>query len=78
MLFSSLVIQGIGRAFQSDQFTETDRNWMNPYQEEHEYEVWVLQKHCEELGMDCSTFFLSHNDLGPTNIVLNGERITVL
>ncbi len=40
--------------------------------------VEVLQQHCKELGMDCSVFVLSHNDLGPTNIIINGDRIVVL
>jgi thiamine kinase-like enzyme len=40
--------------------------------------VEVLKQHCKELGMDCSVFVLSHNDLGPTNIIVNGNRIVVL
>lgn len=28
--------------------------------------------------MDCSVFILSHNDLGPTNIILGGDRIVVI
>ncbi|KAK4040855.1 kinase-like domain-containing protein [Parachaetomium inaequale] len=39
--------------------------------------VEVLQQHCKELGIDCSVFVLSYNDLGPTNIIVNGNRIIV-
>ena len=28
--------------------------------------------------MDCSVFILSHNDLGPTNIIVGGDRIIVI
>lgn len=28
--------------------------------------------------MDFSTFILSHNDLRPTNIIVNGDRIAVI
>ncbi|EAQ85825.1 hypothetical protein CHGG_07078 [Chaetomium globosum CBS 148.51] len=33
---------------------------------------------CEALGMDCSVFVLAHNDLGPTNIIVDGDRIVVV
>jgi hypothetical protein len=49
-------------------------SWDNP----GDQKVEVLQQHCKELGMDCSVFILSHNDLGPTNIIINGNRIVVL
>lgn len=66
------------KAFRSDVLTGVDHNWLDPLQELRDYGVQALQKHCEELGMDCSTFVLSHNDLGPTNIIINGDRIAVL
>ena len=28
--------------------------------------------------MDCSTYFLSHNDLGPTNIFIDGDEIAII
>lgn len=28
--------------------------------------------------MDCSVFVLAHNDLGPTNIIVDGDRIVVV
>jgi hypothetical protein len=55
-----------------------DYNWLDPLQEESDDRVQVLHQHCEVLGMDCSVFVLSHNDLGPTNIIINGDRIAVL
>ncbi|KAH7016272.1 uncharacterized protein B0I36DRAFT_368835 [Microdochium trichocladiopsis] len=58
------------RAFQSDSLTVLDDGWLEPFQEKRSSEVQALQKHCESLGMDCSVFFLSHNDLGPTNILV--------
>jgi len=66
------------QAFRSNVLTRTDHNWMDPLREQCDYGAEALQKHCEELGMDCSTFVLSHNDLGPTNIIVNGDRIAVL
>ncbi len=66
------------KAFQSNVMTGVDYNWMDPFPGQHDHNVQILQMHCEELGMDCSVFFLSHNDLGPTNIIVNGDRIVVL
>ncbi len=65
-------------AFRSDVLTEVDYNWMDPHKEQRDFGVQSLQKHCEELGMDCTTFVLSHNDLGPTNVIVRGDRIAVL
>ncbi|KAF7865827.1 hypothetical protein EAF04_005992 [Stromatinia cepivora] len=66
--------------FQACSMTGIDFNWMDPLREpgQRDYRPESLQKHCETLGMDCSTFVLSHNDLGPTNILINGDRITVI
>jgi aminoglycoside phosphotransferase (APT) family kinase protein len=66
------------QAFRSNVLTGTDHDWIDPLREQRDYGAEALQKHCEELGMDCSTFVLSHNDLGPTNIIVNGDRIAVL
>ncbi|KAJ8068335.1 hypothetical protein OCU04_003897 [Sclerotinia nivalis] len=66
--------------FQSSSMTGIDFNWMDPLREQgqRDYRPESLQKHCETLGMDCSTFVFSHNDLGPTNILVNGDRITII
>jgi hypothetical protein len=66
------------KTFQSDALTGVDYEWIDPFQTHRDYSVQALQKHCEALGMDCSVFVLSHNDLGPTNIIVNGDRIAVL
>ncbi|KAK4201564.1 kinase-like domain-containing protein [Triangularia verruculosa] len=66
------------KVFQSNVLTGVDYNWMDPLHKPGDYRVEVLQQHCKELGMDCSVFVLSHNDLGPTNIIVNGNRIMVL
>ncbi|KAI1119967.1 kinase-like domain-containing protein [Nemania abortiva] len=68
------------KAFQHNFMTGLDYNWMDPLREpeQRDYHTESLQRHCEELGMDCSTFFLSHNDLGPTNILIHGNRITII
>lgn len=63
---------------QSNAMTGSDCNWMSPLQEPRDDRVEVLQQQCQELGMDCSVFILSHNDLGPTNIILGGGRIVVI
>jgi hypothetical protein len=64
--------------YQSNAMTGSDCNWMSPMQETRDDRVEVLQQQCQELGMDCSVFVLAHNDLGPTNIILNGDRIVVI
>ncbi|KAB5513029.1 hypothetical protein GE09DRAFT_1163633 [Coniochaeta sp. 2T2.1] len=65
--------------FGSDVMTETDDGWIDPFREALDApSAQALQKQCEDLEMDCSTFVLSHNDLGPTNIVIDNKRITVL
>ncbi|KAK3320190.1 hypothetical protein B0T19DRAFT_283631 [Cercophora scortea] len=66
--------------FRSSALTGVDYNWLDPLQEPGDQRVDVLQQHCKELGMDCSVFVLSHNDLEPTNIIINGlgNRIMVL
>ncbi|POR31094.1 Kinase-like domain-containing protein [Tolypocladium paradoxum] len=66
------------KVFRSSDLTGVDYNWLDPLQEPGDQRVEVLQQHCKELGMDCSVFVLSHNDLGPTNIIINGNRIVVL
>jgi hypothetical protein len=66
------------KVFRSSDLTGVDYNWLDPLQEPGDQKVEVLQQHCKELGMDCSVFILSHNDLGPTNIIINGNRIVVL
>ncbi|KAK4155048.1 kinase-like domain-containing protein [Chaetomidium leptoderma] len=67
------------KVFQSNAMTGSDYNWMNPLQETRDDRVEVVQQQCEELGMDCSSVFvLAHNDLGPTNIIVNGDRIGVI
>jgi len=66
------------KVFQSDAMTGSDHNWMNPLQETRDDRVEVVQQQCQELGMDCSVFVLSHNGLGPTNIIANGDRIVAI
>ncbi|KAI3326669.1 kinase-like domain-containing protein [Xylariaceae sp. AK1471] len=68
------------KAFQSSFMTGVDHKWMNPLREpgQRDYSPEALQKHCEELGMDCSTYVLSHNDLGPTNILIAGDQIAII
>ncbi|KAI0106418.1 hypothetical protein GGR51DRAFT_517642 [Nemania sp. FL0031] len=55
-------------------------NWMDPLREPEQRtrHQKAVQKHCEELGMDCSTYVLSHNDLGPTNVFINGDKIAII
>lgn len=66
-------------AFESDNITKTDLNWMNPLCEQRDDTPEALRKHCEGLGMDCSTYIFSHNDLGPTNILIDdGNRLAVI
>lgn len=66
--------------FQSPAMTGIDIHWMDPLREsgQQDYRTESLQKHCESLGMDCSTFVFSHNDLGPTNILVDGDKVTVI
>ncbi|CAJ2503529.1 Uu.00g109230.m01.CDS01 [Anthostomella pinea] len=68
------------RTFQSGAITAVDHNWLDPKREDdqRDYRPEALEKHCEELGMDCSTFVLSHNDLGPTNILVDGDKIAII
>ncbi|KAI1148870.1 kinase-like domain-containing protein [Nemania diffusa] len=68
------------RAFEFHSMTGVDYSWMDPLREpiERDYSPAALQKHCKELGMDCSTYVLSHNDLGPTNILISGDQIAVI
>ncbi len=66
------------KVFQSNAMTASDCNWMNPFSNSHEDRAEVLQRQCEALGMDCSAFVLSHNDLGPTNIIVNGDRVVII
>jgi hypothetical protein len=65
------------KVFQSNARTGSAYSWMNPLQEARDGRVEV-QHYCQELGMDCSVFVLSHNDLGPTNIIVNRGRIAVI
>lgn len=65
-------------AFKSDAMTSVDYNWLDPFQEHRSTTAQTLKEHCEALGMDCSTFSLSHNDLGPTNIIVSGDFIAVI
>jgi thiamine kinase-like enzyme len=65
------------KVFRSNAMTGSD-HWMNPMQETRGDRAAVLQQQCRDLGLDCSMFILSHNDLGPTNIIVNEERIAVI
>lgn len=66
-------------AFKSDNITMTDLNWIDPLHEQYCDTPEALQKHCESLGMDCSMYILSHNDLGPSNILIDDQdRLTVI
>ncbi|KAK3296832.1 kinase-like domain-containing protein [Chaetomium fimeti] len=66
------------RVFESDAFTNSDANWMDPLRETPDDRVGVVQQQCVALGMDCSVFVLAHNDLGPTNIIVDGDRVVVI
>ncbi|KAH9910001.1 protein kinase-like domain-containing protein [Xylariomycetidae sp. FL2044] len=70
------------RAFQSNTLTAVDYQWMDPLREKEEQvsSPEALRKHCEgALGMDCSSTYVSaHNDLGPTNILLDGEEVGII
>ncbi|KAI2613361.1 kinase-like domain-containing protein [Hypoxylon sp. NC1633] len=67
-------------AFQSDTLTIVGDNWMDPLlmPEQRTYTPEALRKHYEELGMDCLTYVFSHNDLGPTNILLHEDQIAII
>ncbi|KAI6257763.1 hypothetical protein MCOR29_003913 [Pyricularia oryzae] len=58
-------------AFRADIFTSgaADYDWIDPWREDEDKirTLGPLKEHCEALGMDCSAYILSHNDLGPTN-----------
>ncbi|KAI6286229.1 hypothetical protein MCOR27_001988 [Pyricularia oryzae] len=58
-------------AFRADIFTSgaADYDWIDPWREDEDKirTLGPLKEHCEALGMDCSVYILSHNDLGPTN-----------
>ncbi|APA15293.1 hypothetical protein SS1G_08930 [Sclerotinia sclerotiorum 1980 UF-70] len=66
--------------FQSSSMTPIDFKWMDPLREsgQRDCRIESLQKHCEALGIDCSTFVFSHNDLGPTNILVDGDKVAIL
>ncbi|GAM89661.1 hypothetical protein ANO11243_077000 [Dothideomycetidae sp. 11243] len=38
----------------------------------------ALQKTCHDLGMDCSKFVFSHNDLGPYSIMVDGDTKNIV
>lgn len=66
-------------AFESDNITKTDLNWMNPLCKQRDNTPKALRKHCKGLGMDCSIYIFSHNDLGLTNILIdNRNRLAVI
>ncbi|KAH9432798.1 hypothetical protein MCOR02_007477 [Pyricularia oryzae] len=58
-------------AFRANIFTSgaADYDWIDPWREDEDKirTLGPLKEHCEALGMDCSAYVLSHNDLGPTN-----------
>ncbi|KAL5884470.1 hypothetical protein ACKVWL_003453 [Pyricularia oryzae] len=66
--------------FKSNVMTGTDYNWINPLREEPQDNTpETLKKHCEGLGMECSTFVFAHNDLGPTNILVkDNHQISII
>ena len=66
------------KTFQSSSLTNSDPNWMNPMVETLDKRPEVFQQQCQDLGMDCSVFVFSHNDLGPTNIIVDGDRVIVI
>ena len=78
------VVTGVSEAcaeikvFQSNSMTASDCNWINSFSNSREDRVEVLQRQCEELGINCSVFVFSHNDLGPTNIIVNGGRVVII
>ncbi|KAI3317187.1 hypothetical protein HD806DRAFT_527265 [Xylariaceae sp. AK1471] len=41
-------------------------------------ELKAFQSSFMTLGMDCSAYVLSHNDLGSTNILINGDQIVII
>lgn len=66
--------------FECDHMSKTDLNWINPAGKKLDDTPKGLREHCEGLGMDCSTYILSHNDLGPSNIIIDMDtnRLTVI
>ncbi|KAI0392052.1 kinase-like domain-containing protein [Xylariaceae sp. FL0594] len=66
--------------FESEVMTTLDNRWMDPYLEGDQLTgvPEELAKRCARLGMDCSKFVFAHNDLGPTNILVDGDDITVI
>jgi hypothetical protein len=50
------------------EFPET---WLDLCRPSYSFKPHDLQKTCAGLGMDCSTFYLWHSDLGPHNILIN-------
>ncbi|KAI1086358.1 kinase-like domain-containing protein [Rostrohypoxylon terebratum] len=64
----------------SDIMISVDYNWMDPLREPEQRDCSpaALKTHCTNLGMDCSNYVFSHNDLGPTNILIHGDQITII
>ncbi|KAK8038417.1 Protein kinase-like (PK-like) [Apiospora phragmitis] len=58
-------ITGIDGAQFPDGWLDICRGRAKEYSPEH------LKENCVALGMDCSTFFFWHSDLGPHNVIVN-------
>lgn len=69
-------------AFRADTFTSgaADYDWIDPWREDEDKirTLGPLKEHCETLGMDCSVYILSHNDLGPTNVMIEGDQVSII
>ncbi|KAI0157174.1 hypothetical protein GGR52DRAFT_565547, partial [Hypoxylon sp. FL1284] len=67
-------------AFQADNMITSADYWIDPLREaeQRDYRLIALRKHYEELGMNCSTYVFSYNDLGPINILIHEGRIIII
>lgn len=65
-VFTAPAIMGVGGGHLSDTWLDVaDTGNFSPE---------GLRESCGKIGMDCSTFVFSHNDLGPTNILINSGQ----
>ncbi|KAB5515598.1 kinase-like domain-containing protein [Coniochaeta sp. 2T2.1] len=68
--------------WESDAMTGVDGkelpdNWLDPCRTPHDFRAETLKGNCLQLGMECSTFVFGHNDLGPSNIIVDREDLSV-
>lgn len=53
-------------------------NWLDPFHSPHDFRSETLEGNCLQLGMECSTFVFCHNDLGPSNIIVDRGAVGIL